>query len=113
MKNFLSVCTVVYALVFSTHVSAQVPNVLNHQGRVVINSVNFNGSGLFKFGLVNSNGSSSYWSNDGTSVAGSQPAAAVTLTVSKGLYSVLLGDTSLGNMTAIAPYIFTNSDVRL
>ena len=39
---------------------------------------------------------STYWSNDGTSSAGSQPTAAVTLTVAGGLYSVLLGDTSLG-----------------
>ena len=33
------------------------------------------------------------------SVAGSQPTAAVTLTVTKGLYSVPLGDTALANMT--------------
>jgi len=46
-----------------------------------------------------------FWSN-GTS--------AVSVPVNKGLYSVLLGDTSLPNMeTAVPALVFTNSDVRL
>ena len=80
-----------------------VPSLLNHQGRIAVSGVNFNGSGQFKFALVNANGSVTYWSNDGSSTAGSQPTAAVTLTVSNGLYAVLLGNTELTNMTAIAP----------
>jgi hypothetical protein len=75
--------------------------------------VNFNGSGLFKFALVNATGSVTYWSNDGTSTAGSQPTAAVTLTVANGLYAVLLGNTELTHMTAIAPAALEYADVRL
>ena len=74
---------------------------------------NFNGSGQFKFALVNANGSVTYWSNDGSSTAGSEPTAAVTLTVAKGLYAVLLGNTELTNMTAIAPAALEYADVRL
>jgi hypothetical protein len=92
---------------------AAVPPVLNHQGRVAVNGVNFDGSGQFKFALVNSDGTVTYWSNDGTSNAGSQPTAAVTLTVSKGLYAALLGDTTLSNMTAVPTSVFENADVRL
>ena len=92
---------------------AQVPQLLNYQGRVISNGTNFTGNGQFKFALVNAAGAVTYWSNDGTSVAGSQPAAAATLVVSSGLYSVLLGDTSLAGMTAIPATVFTNSDVRL
>jgi hypothetical protein len=33
--------------------------------------------------------------------------------VTKGLFSVLLGDTAMGNMTAVDPAVFANSDVRL
>jgi hypothetical protein len=44
-----------------------------------------------------------FWSNDGT--ASGEPAAAVSTTVSKGLYSVLLGQSP---MVAIAPTVFTN-----
>src|SRR5215212_2821753 len=79
---------------------AQVPQLINYQGRVAVGTVNFEGSGQFRFALINATGATSYWSNDGTSVGGSQPTAAITLTVTKGLYSVLLGDTTLANMTA-------------
>ena len=93
--------------------TASVPQVLNHQGRIAVNGVNFEGNGQFKFALVNNDGTASYWSNDTTSVAGSPPTAAVTLAVSKGLYAVLLGDTTLPNMTAVPTSVFDNADVRL
>jgi hypothetical protein len=92
---------------------AAVPQVLNHQGRVAVNGVNFQGNGQFKFALVNANGSATYWSNDGTSSAGSQPTSAVTLAVNKGLYSVLLGDTTLANMAALSSSALDHEQVRL
>jgi hypothetical protein len=92
---------------------AAVPQQLNHQGRVAVNGVNFDGTGQFKFALVNANGSTTYWSNDGSSSAGSQPSSHVTLAVTKGLYSVLLGDTTLTNMTALPSSALDHEDVRL
>jgi hypothetical protein len=97
----------------TTTLCAQVPQMLNYQGRVAVGTTNFDGSGQFKFALVNTDGSTTYWSNDGSSTAGSEPTAAVTLTVTKGLYSVQLGDTTLTNMTAVPASVFTNPDVRL
>ncbi len=91
---------------------AQVPQMINYQSRVVVGSTNFNGAGQFKFALVTGAGAT-LWSNDGTSSAGSEPTKAVSLTVANGLYSLLLGDATLTNMTAIPPSVFTNSDVRL
>ena len=104
-----------FALLFlvSGALQAQVPQIINYQGRVAVGTVNFDGSGLFKFALVNAAGTTTFWSNDGSSTAGSEPTDAVTLTVTKGLYSVLLGDTSLTHMTAIPNSVFANSDVRL
>jgi hypothetical protein len=177
--------------------TAQVPQLVNYQGRVAVNGVNFNGPGAFRFALVNAgvnvsvqatatavrtgafitsvsvthggagygvapvvtfsggggtgataqatvaggvvteitvlnagSGYSSlptvviapppanlayttYWSNDGTSTGGTRPAAAVSLPVTKGLYSVLLGDTSLTNMAALPAGVFAHADVRL
>ena len=91
---------------------AQVPGIMNYQGRVIDGGTNFDGTGQFKFALVNTSGTTNYWSNDGTAVG--QPSAAVSLTVTKGLYSLLLGDTTIANMTAaISPAVFGNSDVRL
>ena len=92
---------------------AAVPQLLNHQGRIAVAGVNFNGSGQFKFALVNADGSATYWSNDGTSTTGAEPISPVTLTVTKGLYSVLLGDTALANMTALPTTALDHSDVRL
>ena len=93
--------------------------ILNFQGRVAVEGVNFDSTtaghdGIFRFALVNGDGSETFWSNDATSVAGSEPAAGVTLPVVKGLYSVLLGDTAAPlSMAAIAPGVFTHSEVRL
>jgi hypothetical protein len=54
------------------------------------------------------------WSNDGTSAGGSQTVAAVSLPVTKGLYSVLLGDTTIANMTVAVPAsVFANNNVSL
>jgi alpha-tubulin suppressor-like RCC1 family protein len=92
---------------------AAVPALLNHQGRIAVNGVNFEGAGEFKFAFVNAAGSASYWSNDGTSIAGSEPTAAVSLTVTKGLYAVLLGDTTVTNMAAVPVSVFDNADVHL
>lgn len=93
--------------------SAQVPQLISYQGRIVANQVNFDGTGQFKFALVNTEGSTSYWSNDGSSAEGSEPETAVALPVSKGLYSVLLGDATKPNMTILPATVFTHGDVHL
>jgi len=54
-----------------------------------------------------------YWSNDGTSSGGSQPTAAVPVTVTGGLFTVLLGDTTLPNMDAIDASLFNNPSLQL
>jgi hypothetical protein len=113
MKRLHLIVVLIIGL-FATAAFAQVPPLINYQGRVVVGSTNYDGTGQFKFALVNSNGTVSFWSNDGTSSGGSQPTASINLTVVKGLYSVLLGDTTIAGMpTAIPITVFTNYDVRL
>jgi hypothetical protein len=176
---------------------AQVPQLLNYQGRIAVNGTNFTGTGQFKFALISTstnasvqatatgtvsygflvfiavnyggsgyttppavtitdstgtgasayaqisggvvtnivvssagsgysaspiitiaappqqNVSTSFWSNDGTSNAGGQPATSVPLPVTKGLYSVLLGDTTLSNMATLPASVFANPGVWL
>ena len=76
---------------------AQVPQMINCQGRVAVGTTNFDSppNGLFKFALVNAAGTTTYWSNDGTSVNGSQPTAAVALTVRAESNADLTGLTAL------------------
>jgi len=78
---------------------ALTPTIVSYQGRVQVSGAPFTGTGYFKFAIVNYAGNTTYWSNDGTSSGGSEPTNAVPLPVSNGLFTVLLGDTSLGGMT--------------
>jgi hypothetical protein len=180
-----------------TPVFADVPPLINYQGKIAVGGVDFNGNGRFKFALVNggvnlsqtatatatvvngfvvgatinSGGTgytssptvtvsgvgtgaqltatvaggivtgiqvvnpgsgyqaasttitlgpptpnlaiTTYWSNDGSSTGGSQPAQPVSLSVSGGGYSVLLGDAQIPNMLPIPIEAFKNDDVRL
>ena len=93
---------------------AQVPGIINYQGFVTVGGTNFNGTGQFQFAFVAGTNGGSLWSNDGSSTGGSQPSLAVPVPVSSGSFTVLLGDTTLPNMTmAISPSVFTNADVRV
>jgi hypothetical protein len=54
-----------------------------------------------------------YWSNDGSSVAGSEPSAGVSVAVSNGLFTIVLGDTTQPNMAAIDPSLFNHPQLQL
>jgi hypothetical protein len=87
------------------------PSVVSYQGQVILSGSPYNGTGYFKFAVVDAAGSTSYWSNDGTSTAGGEPTSSVGLTVSTGLFNVLLGDTALSGMTqALTADVFDGVD---
>ena len=110
--RFLSVLSFLF-LIFALWADA-VPPVLNYAGQVAVNGEAFEGNGLFKFALVDTDGKATYWSNDGTSVGGSEPQVAVRVSVRGGLYSILLGNTAIQGMNALDPAIFQqHSDSRL
>ena len=73
MNTFLILRTLVLLFPAATALHAQVPQLINYQGRVAVKGVNFDGSGQFKFAIVDAAGTTSYWSNDGTSTAGGEP----------------------------------------
>jgi len=113
MKKLSLLPSLLIFLGLVAQLDAQIPQLINYQGRVAVNGTNFDGSGQFKFALVNAAGTTTYWSNDGKGTGGNAPTNAVSLTVTKGLYSVLLGDATLANMTVVPSTVFNNSDVRL
>jgi N-acetylneuraminic acid mutarotase len=113
MNTLLKATLVLIMLAFVAKLPAQVPQLISYQGRVGVDGVNFDGSGQFKFAFVNAAGTDTYWSNDGSSRAGSEPGTAITLPVSKGLYSILLGDATLSHMAIVPATVFTNGDVHL
>jgi hypothetical protein len=79
--------------------SGGAPTVVSYQGRVTVGGPPYDGPGYFKFAIVGADGTTTYWSNDGTSTNGGEPIDAVRLTVTNGLFNVLLGDTTLTGMT--------------
>ncbi len=93
--------------------TAQTPALVPYQGRVQTGSpaADFNGTGQFRFALMQGNSGTRLWVNNGPTTG--NPVNAVSLTVTNGLYSVLLGDPSIPNMAAIPPAVFLTSDVRL
>ena len=111
MNLFHKILILLFGIAISVHA---VPPVLNYAGQVAVNGETFDGSGLFKFALVNADGTTTYWSNDGTSVEGSEPQASVAVPVNGGLYAVLLGNTAQQGMGAIDPTVFAqHTDAKL
>ena len=114
MQGMKSIAQVLF-LMLGVVISLQaVPPVLNYAGQVAVNGEAFDGNGLFKFALVNADGTATYWSNDGSSVDGLEPQASVAVSVNGGLYSILLGNTAQQGMGAIDPAIFAqHTDTKL
>jgi hypothetical protein len=54
-----------------------------------------------------------YWSNDGTSTNGAEPTSDVSVNVANGLFTVVLGDTTIANMTAISASLFSQPNLQL
>src|SRR5947209_18874190 len=104
--SVLLLLTAVAFALTTSGLRGQVPLLINYQGRILSGSANFNGTGQFKFALLSPNGNFTYWTNDGTGGGSTQPTNAVSLTVTNGLYSILLGNTSIANMTALPTRVF-------
>jgi hypothetical protein len=70
----------------------------------------YDGTGYFKFAIVNAAGDTTYWSNDDSSTGGGEPSHYITLPVNDGYFMVLLGDTGLTNMTALPASVFSGTE---
>ena len=103
--------TIIVALgILAAATSGQaVPNVVNYQGQIEVGGLPYDGSGEFKFALVNAAGDTALWTNDGTSGgANLEPTASVSLTVVNGVFATLLGETP--TMNAIPSSVFADND---
>jgi hypothetical protein len=89
-----------------TAAAVTVPTKVQYQGYVTVNGTPYNGTGYFKFAIVDAAGTTTYWSNNGTSVNGGQPTAAVPLTVSKGYFNVRLGSAMTNMNKTIGAAVF-------
>lgn len=111
--GWLLLALTAFGFVLSLPVHAQVPALLSYQGRLVVGTTAFDGAGQFKLALVNSGATQVYWFNAPDANSDGEPDQAVPVTVTQGLYSLMLGDTSLANMAALPVSAFSNSEVYL
>lgn len=109
-----SASVLLLAFVVSTPAWGGVPQQINHQGIIRVNGAPFDGTGLFRFAIVDPDAGTNLWTNDGTETGtAAMPATAVTMTVAEGVFTVLLGDTGLTNMTALPTTVFEDDNVTL
>lgn len=87
-------------------VIAQDTVMFNYQGRVKVHGHGFDGNGQFKFAILSPDKKSTLWSSDSTSIDGSEPTTAVTLSVTDGVFNVLMG--ANGVMEPINSTVFHN-----
>jgi hypothetical protein len=93
-----------------------VPVTFQYQGHILVDGEAYQGVGFFKFSLlknVGANGEATVWRNDAPNGGGGEPASSIRLTLTRGVYSVSLGDTALPNMALIEPSIFDQDALSL
>lgn len=112
LKNLVCVGLLATALSM-VHSQAQVPGLLSYQGRVLVNGTAFAGVGQFKFALVNPGATQVYWLNSADNNGDGEPDASLPVTVNAGLFTIILGDTTLPAMAALPISVFTNPAVYL
>ena len=109
MRHYVIALTAILQLPFVA--LADFPQQINHQGVIRVGGLPFSGTGLFKFAIVDPEPVETVlWSNDGTL---GEPLASVSIQVAGGIYSVILGDIDIPNMTAIPSNVFDDNDVTL
>ena len=106
-KSCFCLMTVLIFGIYSFVSVEAAPNCINFQGIVKTNGILFNGTGYFRFALVDALGSQYFWSNDGVF----PPAQDIEIAVEGGLYNVELGHSP--DMHAIPASVFEIDDIYL
>ena len=107
LKNILfAVSCAFMAVTWTVPAVAQDTVMFNYQGRVKMNDTDFDGSGNFKFAILSPDKTSTLWSNDSTSIDGTEPTTGITVPVTDGVFNVLMGEN--GTMDPINSTIFQN-----
>lgn len=109
MKKFI--LSLLVCLCFFQFVQAQDNVSFVYQGRVNVPGGPYTGTGHFKFALFVKDGPTEHylWFNDGPT-SGSMPVNAISIPVENGVFSVVIGDTSLENMAALSSVLFNTDD---
>lgn len=83
----------------------------NYQGRVMVQGWPYTGTGRMKVAILATSGTTvfSLWSNDGSSIGGSEPSGSFGVNTTSGVFDVMIGDTSAG-MASLPAVLFNRDD---
>src|SRR5262245_17198961 len=104
-------CALSIAVATSSSIAVAQPSSVSYQGELRDAGVPVNGNANFKFAIISSG--ATLWSNDGTSVAGSEPAASINLPVRNGIFGTRLGALPMVPLTATALSAVSTADLRV
>jgi hypothetical protein len=120
MKRIVILSAIISILAASAFCQTDsVPNAFHYQGQLREGNIRYEGAGIFRFAITDNTSPLPLilWSNDGSQVgktADNIPVKGVSLTVSRGLFDVMLGDSSITNMTVMPVSLFQkNKTVNL
>ena len=88
-----------------------VPMLISFQGHVLKESRPFEGTGQFKFAVVDQVGTT-LWRNDGV-VGNGEPAQSLGIQVVRGVFAVTLGDNSITNMAVLTAGLFDHDHISI
>jgi hypothetical protein len=109
--RWLRAAAIATALVaLSSAAVAQNATMFRNDGYVKVGSAPFSGSGQFKFAILNTSGTTTLWTGDGTAMNGSEPLAPVAIPVDGGVYTALIGDPNLG-MVPVDSSLFASHEM--
>lgn len=97
-------------------IAFSVPVTFQYQGHILVDGVAVEGQGNFKFAILRDAGTQNeraIWSNDDSNGSLGEPETSVLLPLRRGVYSVALGDSSVPNMAAIPPAVFSEATLSL
>ena len=95
-RIFLAAISVCVLCALSWTARAEDYVAFQYVGQVRVGGLLFDGTGQFKFAIVDLSGSHTLWSNDMTSVDGGEPDDSVAIEVVDGVFNVAVGDPDLG-----------------
>ena len=84
----------------------------DYQGLVKVQGNAYTGAGQFKFSILNTSGTATLWTNDGTGLNGTEPTSSVSLSVANGVFDVMIGDPATTGMQTINSSILNSPTPR-
>jgi len=88
-----------------------VPMLISFQGHVLDDGRPFEGTGQFKFAIVNQGGAT-LWGNDELTTNG-EPTKSLGIQVVRGVFATTLGDDSITNMAVLSPGLFDHDFISV